>query len=564
VTLLGSTTPRLMTQPLVRGKKGPCGCGCALTPATSLGFSLIKFAEDVVGAKLLPWQRWLAIHAFETVHRGGKRVFRYRTILILVARQNGKTTFVELKNLWKMCVLQVPLIIGTAQKIDVAEESWQKALEIMESVPELAAELAEVSMQNGKKHFRLHNGARWKIEPATRGGGRGLSGDDVNLDELREHKGWESWGAVTKTTMARPNAQIWAMTNAGDDRSVVLNSVQQSARAAAAAIDKLFETVPAAADLEHELAAAGIDTTLGLFEWSVPDDVKCTCRRVSGRPHAADCQLSDRALWAMANPALGYGGLTEAALASAMATDPEGIFRTECLCQRVPDLGGLVIDPAVWAALADPTSVPNLAAVTFAVDVTPSGDYASISSYSIGVDDDGRAVGHVELVDHRPGIAWVAERLSVLKARYNPVAITLDRRSPAGALVVDLDKFDIKPQALMRIEVYDNDTGETHEAELWERGGLFIPAMSDVTAGCGQFVEAVRAGTFRHIDQLPLTTAVANGKPVPRSDAWAWGRRAAGGDISPLVAATLARYAHVKLSPKLAIERDYDVLQSVL
>jgi hypothetical protein len=35
------------------------------------------------------------------------------------ARQNGKTTMlVEVKNLWKMFVLQVPLIIGTAQILD--------------------------------------------------------------------------------------------------------------------------------------------------------------------------------------------------------------------------------------------------------------------------------------------------------------------------------------------------------------------------------------------------------------------------------------------------------------
>ncbi|GAA4568706.1 hypothetical protein GCM10023193_50810 [Planotetraspora kaengkrachanensis] len=64
-TLLGSTTPRLWTPPLVTGRRGPCGCGCALTPKTSLGFSCVDFARDVLGIELLPWQRWLLIHALE-------------------------------------------------------------------------------------------------------------------------------------------------------------------------------------------------------------------------------------------------------------------------------------------------------------------------------------------------------------------------------------------------------------------------------------------------------------------------------------------------------------------
>src|SRR5262249_46845026 len=156
--------------------------------------------------------------------------FRFRTILILVARQNGKTTLVEVKNLWKMFVLRVLLVIGTAQNLDISEESWDKAVEIVESIPELAVEIAHVDKTNGKKALRLVGGSRWKIAAASRRGGRGLSGDDVNLDELREHQNWLAWAAVTKTTMARPNPQIWAFSNAGDDKSIVLNDLQKIGR----------------------------------------------------------------------------------------------------------------------------------------------------------------------------------------------------------------------------------------------------------------------------------------------------------------------------------------------
>lgn len=261
--LRGSTTPRISTPPLVTGRRGPCGCGCALTPQTSLGFSAVDFATDVIGVPPLPWQRWLLIHALELNPDGS---FRFRTVLILVARQNGKTSIIEVKNLWKLFVLQVPLVVSTAQDLDVSEESWDKAIEIIESIPDLDAELAHVNKVNGKKYFRLSSGSRWKPKASTRRSARGLSGDDVNLDELREHTNWLAWAAVTKTTMARANAQIYAFSNAGDDASVVLNELQEQGRAAAAF---------------PELA----DPSFGYFEWSAPDDVKCTCNH---KPHLED------------------------------------------------------------------------------------------------------------------------------------------------------------------------------------------------------------------------------------------------------------------------------------
>ncbi|MDN5919556.1 MAG: hypothetical protein L0I76_31395, partial [Pseudonocardia sp.] len=90
--LLGSTTPRLGTPPLVDGPPGPCGCGCALTPASSLGFEAEAFAIQVLSIALLPWQRHWLIHALELRPDGG---YRFRTVLTLVGRQNGKALDVD-------------------------------------------------------------------------------------------------------------------------------------------------------------------------------------------------------------------------------------------------------------------------------------------------------------------------------------------------------------------------------------------------------------------------------------------------------------------------------------
>ncbi len=516
--VMGRTTPRLWTPPLVQGPSGPCGCGCALTPATSKGFSAIRFAEEVVGIRMLPWQRWLLIHALELRPDGR---FRFRTVLILVARQNGKTTLVEIKNLWKMFVLQVPLVIGTAQDLDTAEESWDKAVEIAEGVPDMADEIAHVDKTNGKKALKLTNGSRWKIKAASRRGGRGLSGDDVNLDELREHQTWEAWGAVTKTTMARRKAQVWAFSNAGDDKSVVLNSLQKKARAAAELlIDFLARMVVAEAeDIARRAAEQGIDTTLGLFEWSAPDDVKCTCVRPPDDPHLPECRLWDRQAWAQANPSLGYT-ITEEAIATALGTDPEAIFRTEVLCQRVETLveEWKVIGKAAWLAAHNPGSQLD-GRPAIGVYVPPDRKYAAIglAGARVGGGRHVEVAGDGVTVDYRPGTAWVVPRLKELEA-HNPSVLVIDDKALA---------------------------------EEAEKAGLTVhrATLGDVVTGCQLIYDGIAgpdvAGRdVKHIGQPDLTDAVKGAVKRDVGGSWAWARRDLAVDTTTVAAVSLALFGH--------------------
>jgi hypothetical protein len=471
--LRGSTTPRLWTRPLVRGRRGPCGCGCALTPATSLGFSAVDFATGVLGFELIPWQRWLLIHALE-LRTDGR--FRFRTVLVLVARQNGKTTLVEVKNLWKMFVLQVPLVIGTAQNLDISEESWDKAVEIVEGTPELAAEIEHIDRTNGKKALRLANGSRWKIAAASRKGGRGLSGDDVNLDELREHQSWDAWGAVTKTTMARRKAQVWAFSNAGDDKSVVLNDLQDNARAAAAG------------ELE--------DSSVGLFEWSAPDG----------------CPIDEPEFWAMANPSLGYT-ITPEALRSALETDPEPVFRTECLCQRVANLAPRVIPARAWAARGGATGRPAEPIALALAAAWPDAEKGSIAV--AGLFGEERLV---QVTDHRPGIGWMVDRAAEIRSRHKVCAVVVDPAGPAGRLIAPLEARGI--------EVVKVSSREAAQAS----GQFYTSVMGD-------------SPDLRHYDQPELEAALAGAQKRPLMDAWTWARKGLA-DISPLEAATLAAWGH--------------------
>lgn len=486
-TLLGSTTPRLYTPPIATGPPGPCGCGCALSPATSKGFSAISFARDVLEVEPLPWQRWLLIHSLELRPDGR---FRYRTVLLMVGRQNGKTTIVEVKNLWKLYVLKVGLIIGTAQNLDLSEESWDKAVEIAESIPDLAAEIAHVDRTNGKKALKLTHGSRWKIAAASRKGGRGFPADDVNLDELREHQSWDSWAAVSKTTMARREAQVWAFSNAGDDKSVVLNDLQAKGRAA----------------VEH-----GADLSFGMFEWSAPDDVRCTCIREPAAGHLADCMLQDRRYWAMANPSLGYT-VTEEALASALATDPEPIFRTECLCQHVTslELQWQVIPQGDWLLAAD-SSEGRLAREgrpVFCLEMAPDRSWAAILAAHHRPD----GLRQVEVIDHRPGTGWIPGRAEALK-KHEPVCWVVARDSPASSEVPTLEALGIE---VVRMGHPDAVAGA---------GMVYDGIAGDLTDSDGQDEAVPTPRTLRHAGQDQLDAAVAAAmKRPPDQKAWAWDR----------------------------------------
>ena len=395
--LRGSTTPRLWTRPNVTGPAGPCGCGCALTEATSKGFEAAKFASLVLGITLLPWQRWLLIHALELNPDG---TFRFRVVLVLVARQNGKTLTLQVKALWRLFMDMAQLVIGMAQNLDVAEEAWSGGLEIIEATPDLAAELEHVDRANGKKTLRLTGGRRWKIAAPSRKGGRGLSGDDVNLDELREHQNWLAWAAVSKTTMARRFGQVWGWSNAGDKASVVLNHLQDTARSG----------------LEHPEQA---DPSFGLFEWSAPDG----------------CAVDDIESIAQANPSLGYT-ITIEAIMSALATDPPEIYRTEVLCQRVMSMTPQKLPSESWRGCRDPLSTFPGQPV-YALDVAWDRSHAAVAAAGIRAD----GLPHVEVAKHELGTEWVVPWLTERAGKFRTVVV--DRTSPAGSLIADLEKAKV-------------------------------------------------------------------------------------------------------------------------
>lgn len=432
--MIGKTEPRIFTPPLQK-----------LTKETSLGYAFCAFCK-AIDVELLPWQKWLAIHALEIITEGDHWKFRFRYVLTLISRQNGKTYFEVLLNLFFLFGLNSHLVLGTAQNLDTAVETFEDTVAQVESVPELYELLKKVNRGTGKREMLLESGDRYKVIAATRKA-RGLSSDLVMMDELREQTNWDAWGAVSKTMMARPTAILFGFSNAGDATSVVLRHLRMQAHAALGDPDGIAENRKA-------LGGEDVDDSLGLFEWSA----------------APGCDIKSKEAWAAANPSLGYGFLTERALRSAMLTDPEQIFRTECLCQWVETTLPQPFPEGAWDKGTDTSSsIAPESQLYFGIDMSQDRHWVSIGV--CGLRSDGN--WHIEVVARRVGSDWAIDWFRE-RAVKSPMKLAFQSR---GAPVTGLAEQICTLTGVERIGIEGSDL-PTGWARFWDsiaatdRGGV--------------------------------------------------------------------------------------------
>lgn len=507
----GKVEPRIFTPPMRD-----------LTPDTSLGYECIQFAEDVLCVDLLPWQRWLLIHALEIVgDLDGAWSFRYRTVVVEVARQQGKTFIGKILAAYFLYILGVGLIIGTAQDLEQAEDTWSALVDMVMDDPDLKAEVEHVWRTNGAKRLQLTGGRDYRVRASTRKAGRGKSADLVLMDELREHRDWEAWGALTKTIIARDNALVWCMSNAGDGSSVVLRHLRLQAHAELGDPDGIVAAIGALADRPDD--DEDEDASLGWFEWSAPPDA----------------DPADRDAWAQANPSLGHT-VTMRALRSAFSTDPPDVFRTECLCQWVEAVVQPPFPDGSWQGGTDrASSIP--VDVPFSVGIDVSADRQHTAIAVCGAREDGLL--HGEVIAYRDGLGWVVDWLRERVGRKGwpePIRVAMQGRgAPASAMVELVNAID----GVEVIECVGRDLGAWC-GRLWDAVAASAPdAKSDA-----------RRVMHRPQPVLDLAANIATTRPLG-DGAWAWDRVKSREDVSPLVALTLAHGLETKVPEQPADKR---------
>jgi hypothetical protein len=140
------------------------------------------------------------------------------------------------------------LQILSAHKLAVSLEHFNQVVDTIEQHEFLSSQLKRIRRTNGQEEIQFLNGARFKVV-ANNAAGRGYAGaETIYLDELREHKDYSAWSAITKTQLAAKNPQLYGFSNAGDATSIVLNELR----------DRGLATIQ------------GVKDSLLWLEWSAP------------------------------------------------------------------------------------------------------------------------------------------------------------------------------------------------------------------------------------------------------------------------------------------------------
>ncbi|MFJ4365077.1 hypothetical protein ACIP4S_13090 [Streptomyces chartreusis] len=483
-------------------------------------YTLGQEADDLArkaGLVADPWQRD-AIDLLLACRNDGKwACFEYAE---LVARQNGKGSILEIRVLIGFLVLGEETILWSAHEYKTAMEAFRRFRRLIKKLGtqvgtnELLYEIdgvrIKISNTHGQEGFeRADTEARIKFVARSKGSGRGFSGDLVIIDEAFAYTLVQQ-DALMPTMRARSNPQI-----------IYTSSPPLDGESG----DVLYMLRARAED--------GGDDSLGYRDWGAEGDLD----------HLELVDLDDRKLWAATNPSWGIRVTPEAMVRDRRGMSPKGFAREILGIWPRRSQGNIVIDPKVWATMADETSRRTAeGGVAIGVDVTPLRDYAAVCVY--GVRGDG--LGHVQLADYRSGTKWLVPRLVELREALEPITIAMGRGT----------------HAFLETALKEAGFQLPEDKDAPEAGDLAVTSAVDMAAAAGQVLEGVREQAFRYVPSEHLDIAVAGAKTKQSGDTIAWTPHGPDVDISPLVAMSLARWSYIARSFLLA-EQQYDVLSSL-
>jgi hypothetical protein len=413
-----------------------------------------------------------------------------------VPRQNGKGGVLEALELFWLFEMRERLVIHSAHEFATSSEAFARLVARVEDTDDLYGQVKRrggrvvgIKLSHGEEGIELQDGCRIRFRTRTKGGGRGLTGDKLVLDEamiLPE----KAIGALVPTLAARPDAQIVY---------------------AGSAVDQLVLDEGVAFARVRERGREGDDPRLAYFEWSalVPD-------RDDGHP-VTPIDVSEEIAESVdavaeSNPALGIRISVEHVEAErrAMAARTFAVERLGVGDWPSTDPeGASIIDLDAWKALVVPESSAIVGQVCFAFDVSPDRSSAAVAVCGLNRDE----LPQVEVVEHRRGTGWVVGRISELRAKHSPFAVICTGSGITGTLVDEL--------VLAGVDVTSLNATEYAQA-------------------CAGLVDQVLEERVRHLGSKELRDAIRGAATRPLGDAWAWSRKSSSVDISPLVAATLA------------------------
>ena len=443
--------------------------------ATSLGF-MVDGPERITLEALMaegPDGKWAGLEA-----------------AIICGRQNLKTWALEMTVLYDAFLRDVRRVVWTSHRFKTTQAAFGDLQALVENYDWLRKRVKKVRFAAGDEGFELVSGTRIDFLARTSGGGRGLTGDTVILDEAL-FLSPIMMGSLLPTLSARPDPHIRYGSSPGIRESEVLRNVRERGR-------------------------AGGDPSLAYVEFTSERE-PCADAMCSHTVGSKGCQLDNETKWAEANPALNRRISIDYVRSERRALPPVEFMRERLgWWEDPPNQDGEQAIPAdAWAERLDAAStITDGARLTFAVDT--SWDRQTTWIAAAGIREDG--VPHIEVVATNYGSDWVLPWLKERIPIFKPEAIALQGSGSPVSSIYDILK-----------------------AEL---GDLVVSlGAADLGRACGAFYDAVVTGPLAHTDQDQLNQAIKHATVRLMGDAWLWDRKASPVDIAPLVAATEALYS---------------------
>lgn len=344
-----------------------------------------------------PEQQLILDAQFGVDRRGRLTAFE---VAVIAPRQNIKTGWLKIAALGKAFIMNRPLHVWSAHEFSTAQEAFRDLTILIESTPMLDQRVQRIYRGNGDEAIELKGGVRIKFKARTKAGGRGLTGDDVDLDEafalMPDHM-----GALLPTLSTKEDPQVSYASSAGLAHSEVLRGIRDRGR-------------------------AGKSRRLVYIEWC--DTEPCASQHCTHDLGVEGCRLDSREAWGNANTQMGRR-ISESYIAAERQALPPHEFGRERL-GRWDEPGALVhiFGSGAWGACFTEMPRPDPAVLGLAVSVDRThSSIAAATEAAIGA------------VDRRPGTDWIVAEVKRIGL---PVAV--DSKGPTADLIPALTKAGVK------------------------------------------------------------------------------------------------------------------------
>lgn len=481
----------------------------------STGAGVVKVAR-ALRMPLMPWQVYVATVAGEVWPRGtvidGEDVsgqYVYSKVLVTVQRQAGKSALMLAKKVHRCLARPDQQTWFTAQTGKDATDLYKAFLPKVQTSQLAPYILGKPAMRGGSEAVTWTTGSMMRPFAPGRDALHGKQSDDVDVDEgwaFSEAEGADLLQAIAPTKATRPGAQTWIWSTRGDAGSAWFH-------------DQLDKAMAGQTDPEEGAVA--------VFDWGIPDDAAVDMDTIVAH-HPAVGHTQTRGTIRAGIVEIGWDKPTEVARAYG---------------NRASGGKERVIPEAAWeAARVGAELDAELAGSTpaYGIAVWEPRDGGDVTGALVAARRTLDGVPVVELVEHRPGRAWLTPRVLELRDRGQGIAV--DRKGPAGTVADALELAGVELLALtgtdvasasqdLRDRLADRDaTDRCEDAELRQLGRLRSAACCD------------RHGPrvlHRSDPRLDAAADVA-GRRFIGEGAWVFSARESTGDVAALQAMTLA------------------------